>query len=133
VRALVRDMKDPRRKAGNDRMVSLTDQAAHIIERQPRTDARIFPWQSVSVGDAFSRGCKMAGIKDLRLHDLRHECTSWLFELGHDIPRVSQVTGHQSWSSLQVYAHLEGLETGDKYAGWRWTPTPRVSRLEVVG
>lgn len=55
-------------------------------------------------------------------HDLRHECASWLFEMGWDIPRVSGVTGHKSWSSLQRYTHLRALDIKDKCAGWVWLP-----------
>jgi integrase len=131
-RVLVRDMKDPRRKTGNDTWVTLTRQAAAILDRQPRGGERVFPYDSKSVGAAFRRGCKMVGIDDLRLHDLRHEATSWLFEAGLDIPRVAQVTGHKSWGSLQRYAHLEGTEAKDKYAHWRWLRHRNPGRLRAV-
>ena len=65
---------------------------------------------------------QLLGIEDLRFHDLRHEGTSRLFELGHDIPRVAQHTGHRSWQNLQRYTHLTDHGVVDKYKGWNWLP-----------
>ncbi|MEZ0155216.1 MAG: tyrosine-type recombinase/integrase [Candidatus Reddybacter sp.] len=117
---LVRDMKHPR--GVRDTWVFLTDEALAIIDRQPRDGPRIFPYKGKSVSAAFTRSCRFLALEDLRFHDLRHECASWLFELGWDIPRVAGVTGHQSWGSLQRYTHLQGLGVYDKYAGWGWRP-----------
>lgn len=117
---LVRDMKHPR--GVRDTWVFLTDEALAIIERQPRDGPRIFPYNGKSVSAAFTRSCKYLGLDDLHFHDLRHECTSWLFELGSDIPRVAGVTGHLSWSSLQRYTHLKDFDIYDKYAGWGSRP-----------
>ncbi len=48
----------------------------------------------------------MLGIVDLRFHDLRHEATSRLFELGYEIHEVAQFTLHRSWDELKRYANL---------------------------
>ncbi len=121
-RVLVRNMKHPRMQI--DTWVDLPDRAMAVIQRRPRVEGedRIFPYNSRTVSGAFAKGCKLLGIEDLHLHDLRHECASWLFETGLDIPRVAQVTGHRSWSSLQRYTHLQGGEVFDKWAGWEWLP-----------
>jgi len=42
----------------------------------------------------------------LKLHDLRHEATSSLFERGLTIPEVSSITGHKTLSMLGRYTHL---------------------------
>ncbi|MFV8817623.1 tyrosine-type recombinase/integrase [Haliea sp. E17] len=119
---IVREMKDPRKKRGNNVVTILTDQAVAILnlQHQQAGESRIFPYDERSVSANFARTCKILGIKDLRLHDLRHEATSWLFEKGLDIPRVSKVTGHKSWGSLQRYAHLEHVESFNKYEKWKW-------------
>jgi integrase len=119
-RILVREMKHPRQLV--DTWVFLTDRALAIIARQPREGELIFPFNSKSISGAFTRMCQYLGIEDLHFHDLRHECASWLFELGLDIPRVAGITGHRSWASLQRYTHLRDREPVDKYAGWRWLP-----------
>ncbi|WP_394201040.1 tyrosine-type recombinase/integrase [Marinagarivorans algicola] len=113
---LVRDMKHPREKI--DTFCYFTDQALAVLKNVPRTDEYIFPYNSKTVSERFTKACKLLEIKDLRFHDLRHECVSWLFELGWDIPRVSNVSGHRSWSSLQRYTHLREHNPHNKYAGW---------------
>lgn len=122
-KVLVRKMKHPR--AAADTWCYLTDEALAIIERQPRTGGCIFPYNSKSVGAAFTRACHVLAIEDLRFHDLRHECVSWLFDMGWDIPRVAQVSGHRSWASLQRYTHMQHLRAHDKYEGWSWRPEVR--------
>ena len=119
-RVLVRNTKHPREKT--DTWVFLTEAAWQVIQRQPKTANKIFPYNGKSISAAFTRACHFLEIDDLRFHDLRHECASWLFEMGWDIPRVSGVTGHKSWSSLQRYTHLRDLGIKDKYTGWNWLP-----------
>ncbi len=119
-RVLVKNMKHPRQKI--DTWVFLPDEAWAIIERQPKVADQIFPFNGKSISAAFTRACHFLEIDDLHFHDLRHECTSWLFERGWDIPRVSGVTGHKSWSSLQRYTHLRELGEKDKYIDWSWKP-----------
>lgn len=117
---VVTDMKHPREKS--DQVVYFTDEAWAIIQRQPKTGDRIFPYYEESISTRFTEYCAFLGIQDLRFHDLRHECISWLFERGWDIPRVAAVSGHRSWSSLQRYTHLRRQDPYDKYEGWGWRP-----------
>lgn len=126
---IVPDMKHPSHKIGNHRRVYLTDEAWAMIQRQPKTDERIFPYNSKSLSTRFTEWCKFLCIKDLHFHDLRHECVSWLFECGWDIPRVSGVSGHTTWSSLQRYTHLSRQEHHDKYEGWAWRPVLQANDL----
>ena len=121
-RVLVRKMKHPRKKV--DTWVFLTPEAWKIIQRQSKKvkESRIFPYNSKSISASFTRACKVLGIKDLHFHDLRHEGVSWLFECGNDIPRVSSISGHRSWSSLERYTHLQEFGFNDKYSGWAWRP-----------
>lgn len=103
---IVRDAKHPRAKTGNHRTFPLLGAAWEIVQRQPRTAPEIFPYQSKSVGTAFTRACKDLRIDDLHFHDLRHEATSRLFEQGYSIEQVSAVTLHQSWQELKRYTQL---------------------------
>lgn len=115
---LVRDMKHPGEKVGNDVRTTLPPEALRIIKAMPRVDERIFPTNVDAVGAAFTRACKILGIVDLHFHDLRHEGISRLFEMGWTIPQVATVSGHRTWQSLKRYTHMH--QTGDKYAGWKW-------------
>lgn len=115
-RIMVRDMKNPGEKLGNDVWCDLPAPALAIIEAMPRREARIFPASGGAISAAFTRACQVLAIDDLHFHDLRHEGVSRLFEMGNSIPHVAAVSGHRSWSSLKRYTHLR--HTGDKWAGW---------------
>lgn len=118
-RVLVRDMKHPSDKEGNDTWCELPPEAAAIIETMPRTEERIFPYSTDAIGAAFTRAGQVLGITDLHFHDLRHEGISRLFEIGKTIPQAASVSGHRSWQSLKRYSHLR--QVGDKYANWKWS------------
>lgn len=117
-RVLVRDMKNPGEKAGNNVWCNLVPEAEAIARAMPKTAPQIFPFDSKTISANFTRACHLLGIDDLRFHDLRHEGASRLFEMSWTIPRVAEVTGHRSWQSLQRYSHLR--QDGDKWAGWEW-------------
>jgi integrase len=117
-RIMVRDMKHPGDKTGNDVWCDLTPEAVAYINSMPKTDERIFPFTTGAISAAFTRACKVLGIEDLHFHDLRHDGVSRLFELGKNIPQAAAVSGHRSWQNLKRYTHLR--QTGDKYAEWKW-------------
>lgn len=125
-RIMVRDMKHPGDKAGNDTLVDLPAEAIRIIRAMPRSGPRIFPYSTDAIGAAFTRATRALAIEDLHFHDLRHEGVSRLFEIGLTIPRVAAVSGHRSWVSLKRYTHIR--QTGDRWAGWQWLD--RVASLE---
>ena len=113
---LIRGMKDPRRRQ-NDIQCRIPSEAVQIA-RSMNNALKPFPFNAESISTRFTRACKFLKIEDLHFHDLRHDGISRLFELGMDIPHVSLVSGHRSWSSLQRYTHIR--QAGDKYANWKW-------------
>ncbi|WP_214471167.1 tyrosine-type recombinase/integrase [Mesorhizobium sp. dw_380] len=122
-RVMVRDMKNPGAKRGNDVWCELPPEAEAIVLRMKPTTGGgeyIFPYTTDAIGAAFTRACKMLDIEGLHFHDLRHEGVSRLFEAGWNIPHVALVSGHRSWASLQRYAQLR--QRDDKFAGWKWRP-----------
>lgn len=107
---LVRDRKDPRRKAGNDQWVPLLGEAWRIVQRQPGwgdREGRIFAIHPQTISKYFLEACRALSIPDLRFHDLRHEGTSRLFEEGYQIQQVALVTGHKDWRHLRRYTNLK--------------------------
>lgn len=117
-RILVRDMKHPGDKKGNNVYCELPPEALVIIKSMPRDGERIFPYSTDAISAAFTRACRFLGIEDLRFHDLRHEGISRFFEMGITIPQAAVVSGHRSWTSLKRYTHIR--QTGDKYKDWKW-------------
>lgn len=120
-RVMIRDMKHPGQKDGNDTWCDLTPEAVEIIKAMPNVAGQIFPYTTDAISAAFTRACQFLEIEDLRFHDLRHDGISRLFEIrwqGGSIPHVAAVSGHRSWKSLQRYTHIR--QRDDKYAGWPW-------------
>lgn len=117
-RILVRDMKHPGDKIGNNVYCELPPEALAIVKSMPRVKPEIFPYSTDAISAAFTRACKILGIEDLRFHDLRHEGISRLFEMGRTIPQVAAVSGHRSWTSLKRYTHIR--QSADKYENWKW-------------
>lgn len=117
-RILVRDMKHPGDKIGNNVYCELPPEALKIAKSMSRKGEKIFPFSTDAIGAAFTRACKFLEIQDLRFHDLRHEGISRLFEMGRTIPQAAAVSGHRSWTSLKRYTHIR--QSGDKYADWKW-------------
>lgn len=117
-RILVRDMKDPGQKVGNNVWCDLPDQAGLILDAMPKSGPLFFPFRSDTVSRRFTEACRFLEIEDLHFHDLRHDGVSRSFEMGASIPRTASVSGHRSWASLKRYTHIR--QSGDKYAGWLW-------------
>ena len=51
---------------------------------------------------------------DLTFHDLRHEATSRLFELGLSTEKVKEITGHKTYQMLARYTHLKAEDIADE-------------------
>ena len=78
---LVRDMKNPGQKIGNNVWCHLPDEAWAILQSMPKVEKEIFPYNSRSVSASFTRACLFLEVEDLHFHDLRHEGVSRLFEM----------------------------------------------------
>lgn len=110
---VIRDVKHPRRKKGNDQTVPLVGPAFELIEQAPRLEARVLPWSEGSMTAAFERAREriattgMPGIRDLRFHDLRHTGITRLLALGLTASEVMLISGHTSERALRRYAHLK--------------------------
>lgn len=109
---VITDRKHPRKKKGNHKTVPLLDEAVTIIKKQPKNteDGRVFPYHPKCVGQAFRRACRNLGIVDLHFHDLRHEGTTRLFEMGYTTQQVQLFTGHEDLNMLQRYTHLKAKD-----------------------
>lgn len=96
------------------------------------------------IGKRFRRIRDLAGIKDLRIHDLRHFATTMLFIEGVSDAIIRKMTGHRS-DELERYKHLspefsqktteliagklvEELENSDSDTFWSQSPENDESR-----
>jgi integrase len=96
----------PNTKNGHARTVPLSPTAVRVMSELSHDGAHCLPLSANAVRLAWQRLRARAGISDLRLHDLRHECVSRLVERGLSIPEVQMVSGHRDVSMLMRYTHL---------------------------
>ena len=96
-------------KNGRSRTIPLSCTALEILNRRTE-DGAIFTMQPDSVSQALRRACNKLQINDYRLHDLRHEAISRLFEKGLTVPQVAAISGHQDYRMLARYVHLHRFE-----------------------
>jgi len=92
------------------------------------------PWQRLR---------KLAGLEDVRLHDLRHAFASVAVSAGDSLYTVGAILGHRQPSTTQRYAHLSvdpvravADKTAIRIAGFLSSPaeaSPSLSQLQANG
>lgn len=66
------------------------------------------------VKKSFATACRLAGLKRVTPHTLRHTFTSWMIQAGEDIRKVADLLRHDDIRTTMLYAHLapkKGTET----------------------
>ncbi len=67
---------------------------------------RLFEITKSYLHHEMDRGAKAAGVKRIRIHDLRHSHISLLIELGYSAVAIADRVGHESIHITYNYAHL---------------------------
>lgn len=67
---------------------------------------RIFELNKRYLHHEMDRGAKAAGVKRIRIHDLRHSHISLLIEMGYSAVAIADRVGHESINITYNYAHL---------------------------
>lgn len=67
---------------------------------------RIFNISKHYLGREMERGSKAAGVKRIRIHDLRHSHISLLIDMGFSAIAIADRVGHESIEITYRYAHL---------------------------
>lgn len=103
----------PISKSGKPRHIPLSDGAIALLKSLPRE--KDMPWvffnpktgkPPVSIFYAWDTMRRKAGIRDVRLHDLRHSYASFLVNQGRSLYEVQRLLGHADSKTTQRYAHL---------------------------
>ena len=94
----------------------LSSTSVEVLRALPRSlHGEVFPGLTTeAVKRAFARATRRAEIEDLHFHDLRHEATTRLFELGLNIMEVATITGHKDLRMLRRYTHLKAEDLAKK-------------------
>ena len=67
---------------------------------------RLFEVTKSYLHHEMDRGAKAAGVKRIRIHDLRHSHISLLIEMGYSAVAIADRVGHESIHITYNYAHL---------------------------
>lgn len=59
-----------------------------------------------NVRRSFATACRVAGIEDFHIHDMRHTCAAWLVQAGVPLREVAEILRHRDIRTTMIYAHL---------------------------
>jgi integrase len=79
--------------------------ALHYLVEHAKT-AKLLKFKKEWLTEKFITHCKAIGVDNFRLHDLRHEGVSKLFEKGLNMIEVSSISGHKDLSMPKRYTHI---------------------------
>lgn len=112
----------PKTKNGRSRTVHLNAKAKEVLEdllarreeaERTRDSEFVFPSRKgtkkghlFDLRKPFEKACKVAGIENFRVHDLRHSYASLAVMAGASLFDVQKLLGHQDIAMTQRYAHL---------------------------
>lgn len=97
------EIRLPDSKTGQ-RSIFLIPQAVGVLNRLPRNHARVVG--DVNVRYVWAAVLQECGIKDLRIHDLRHSFASVGVSAKLSMPQIGGLLGHSSPATTARYAHL---------------------------
>jgi integrase len=101
----------PDSKTNEPRTIHLSEAAVEVLQAIPRTGPYIIagaidgePFKNLSRSWIVARG--FAGLKDVRLHDLRHSYASLAAGRGVSLQMIGKLLGHRVPATTARYAHL---------------------------
>lgn len=108
-----RQLNLPDTKSGEALHLPLSNAAIEILRNLPRAGKNpyIFPGKIkgkplVGIFKIWNDIRTKAGVKDVRIHDLRHTVGSWLKQAGNDSYLVQQILGHSDGRTTERYMHF---------------------------
>lgn len=109
----------PKTKSGKIRYVPLSTGVVQLLQKLKRWPSVngagrdfIFPNPQtglpfVSIYYSWNTARKLAGMPDMRVHDLRHSFASFLVNAGRSLYEVQELLGHADIRTTSRYAHLK--------------------------
>jgi len=121
-------------KQRREHRVPISLEAIELLRRRlPTRDGRlvslnpsdfVFPGggakrHQTEVRRAWLKVCEAAGLRDVRLHDLRHSYASLLVSAGRSLPEIGALLGHRQVATTARYSHLfdEPLRAATEHVG----------------
>ena len=107
-RDVITDPKTPKSVRVIQMPQFLTDEIRDYLKSlyKVQPDQQIFEVTKSYLHHEMDRGAKEAGVKRIRIHDLRHSHVSLLIEMGFSALAIADRVGHESVDITYKYAHL---------------------------
>ena len=109
-----REWRIPRTKNETPQIVTLTEEAAFLLQQRKATATNdfVFPGTGrtghlTEPKKGWGRILKQAGIADLRIHDLRRTLGSWQARTGASLAIIGKSLNHKSPQATAIYARLD--------------------------
>lgn len=85
--------------------ICLKEYMSHCFELQK--DDRLFPYTKSFLYHEMEHGCKVSGVRRIRVHDIRHSHASLLVEMGFSPLLIAERLGHEKvQTTMDTYSHL---------------------------
>ncbi|BFU94313.1 MAG: hypothetical protein NTNFB02_10350 [Nitrospira sp.] len=104
--------RKPTTKTGVSHLVPVPVQAIEMLQQLPRNSPWIFrgtkgrPWSAQTVDTFWHVFRRRWKLEDIRLHDLRRTCASYLAISGENLPTIQNVLNHRNLTHTSIYARL---------------------------
>ena len=130
----------PESKTGK-KVIYLSAPALEVLANVPRIESNPFiicgekdRAHLVNLQKPWSRIRKLAGLDDVRIHDLRHSFASIAASGGLSLPIIGKLLGHTQAATTQRYAHLaaDPLRAANEAIGERIAAAMKGEGAEVV-
>ena len=73
----------------------------------PYHGKQFIPYTKHYLTHEMERGCKLSGVKKIRIHDIRHSHASLLVEMGFSPLLIAERLGHERvQTTMETYSHL---------------------------
>lgn len=83
------------------------------INRMYDKESLIFPYLDSTYRNALERACRSAGLRHLRVHDMRHSHVSMLIHMGVSPNAIAERIGDTVNTVMVVYAHVYDVDKKD--------------------
>ncbi len=118
----------PMSKSGYDYTVNLTPVAMRVLERRSRSRESssselsrqfVFPSASsasghiVNLKTPWKRFRDHSGLQNIRLHDLRRTCASYMAISGASMRQIQDALGHRDLASTEIYTQISQQSVAD--------------------
>lgn len=108
-----RSWRIPMTKSGRSLTLPISDAVIDLLNAVPRYPSIDYVFLNaktlkpyVSIYASWNTARELAGLKDVRMHDLRHSFASFLVNNGRSLYEVQKLLGHSQITTTQRYAHL---------------------------